>query len=765
MFARWMLPSLSQRFARYIATLFILLGIVLIVTSLRGVSAQYSPAPMVSIERPTQNMVVNPTFTISGWALDRNVPAGYRPGILSVEAYLGQSCSGTLLGYDDYFSARPDVPRHLGLPLAFTYVGYSFNLTTTARGWVTFSLCGLSSYTGQYVIRETRSVYIPQVLLHIDRPVENATVQPSFTLSGWTFDLGRGVGQGTGVSQVAAYQGVTCGGTLLGQINAFSARPDVPRVFGIDSSYTNVGYSLIITPSTNDFFTFTVCARSSVTDTFQAQQTRTVQISSVRSQVEPANNQKLPRVFTITGYALDRAALNGTGIGSIEVRESATCSGTRLATATYGLARPDIPTLFGLPSEQFINVGYQATVTFPVGTAGDRRLTVCFYAPSGALLHSEARTFQITPPVLIVDRPTDNQSVNRTMRISGWAIHPNAPAGMGPGIDLIRIFAGNFTTPPACENASSALRDLPLTVDRPDVVSFLGLAPQFLRSGFSANLLLPSAGSVQLIICAKSSVTGQFEVVHTLRVNAPAPRAHFDVPGANAVIASPFTFRGWAIYPGMGVGLGTGIEAVALELVDGVHLCSPGTMIVMRYGQPRPDVMAFFGVDESYVNSGWSGTITLPPGQHSMRVCLLTAGQWSASGVGVTVQVVARDVIEPSVTASATATATATVTSSATSTLLPTLMPSVTATGTPTVTAISTTVPMALPTAIPTNIPTLEPTAIPTDVPTLEPTAILTDIPTEAHTATPTATPTETPTGTPTDVPTELPPEAPPAGG
>jgi hypothetical protein len=116
---------------------------------------------------------------------------------------------------------------------------------------------------------------------------------------------------------------------------------------------------------------------------------------------------------------------------------------------------------------------------------------------------------------LAVENPIDGAIVPRNLPVSGWAFDVGATTG--PGVDLIRVFAGS-----TC--AGTVLGDALMGAIRPDVQAVHGLGPTFLGTGFVGTVRMPR-GPSQMTICARSTVTGTFGAQKTLTVTAKSRRA------------------------------------------------------------------------------------------------------------------------------------------------------------------------------------------------------------------------------------------------
>ena len=134
--------------------------------------------------------------------------------------------------------------------------------------------------------------------------------------------------------------------------------------------------------------------------------------------------------------------------------------------------------------------------------------------------HAEVRASLGAPPPtsylsLAVEAPVDGTIVPRNLPVSGWAFDAAAP--VGPGVDLVRVFAGT-----TC--AGTVLGDAMMGTIRPDVQAAHGLGSSFLATGFTGVVRVPR-GPQQITVCARGTVTGSFAAQRTLSITAKSRKA------------------------------------------------------------------------------------------------------------------------------------------------------------------------------------------------------------------------------------------------
>jgi glucose/arabinose dehydrogenase len=211
-----------------------------------------------------------------------------------------------------------------------------------------------------------RATGVSTPILQIDTPGNGSQVRQPFALAGWALDANSLNDPGISTIHVWAFSST---GTpyFLGVANLGAARPDVGAYFG--PQFNNAGYGLMVKGLPPGTYQIGLYGLVSATQTFAA-------IGAVTVSIEPAGmlHVDLPASFStvstpfvIGGWAIDPAAVTGTGVATIHVWAFKT-DGTAavfLGTASFG-NRPDIAAAFG---PQFANAGFGLIVNdLPVGT-------------------------------------------------------------------------------------------------------------------------------------------------------------------------------------------------------------------------------------------------------------------------------------------------------------------------------------------------------------------------------------------------------------
>jgi hypothetical protein len=229
--------------------------------------------PAMAVDTPFNNTTVTPSFTISGWAVDRAATSGTGVDVLHIWAFPQGSSSGMFLAVPAYGSARPDIGAALGSQ--FTNSGFSANVSLTP-GQYLLLVYSHSSVTGNFeqVIGHNITVQAPatQPYTHIDTPQLTDTRSRSqpFTISGWAIDLGSTSGTGITDIHIWAFQNGQPLGTFVCVGTYGQSRPDVGNAFG-NSRFDNSGYSCTVPADTfaaGTTWFFVVFGNSTVTGGF-----------------------------------------------------------------------------------------------------------------------------------------------------------------------------------------------------------------------------------------------------------------------------------------------------------------------------------------------------------------------------------------------------------------------------------------------------------------------------------------------------------------
>jgi glucose/arabinose dehydrogenase len=242
---------------------------------------------------------------------------------------------------------------------------------------------------------------------------------------------------------------------------------------------------------------------------------------------------------------------------------------------------------------------------------------------------------------MYIDAPTGGATVGQPLRLAGWAIDP--AAGTGTGVDAIHVWAypnPGSGAPPTFAGSGTANRS------RPDVAAAFG--SRFADSGFDVPVSGLAPGVYQLVVYARSTVTGTFNNARTVTVTVRGgARMAVDLPRAGTAVAQPFAVAGWAF--DSGAAAGSGIDAVHVWAYPNPGSGAPPVFLgAAATGLSRPDVGAAFGAQ--FASSGYGLTAAgLPPGLYQLVVYAhsLVSGAFDAvQSVNVTVEANARMAVD-----------------------------------------------------------------------------------------------------------------------
>jgi len=313
--------------------------------------------PSVYIDSPQAGSTLSGVVTVNGWAIDNTSAIG--TAISRVRVFV----DGASAGDAAYGSSRPDVcavfPTRSGCPnVGYTY---SWNTSGLSAGKHTLTVTA----TDSDVIPDSGSASVsvtigsPPPSVFIDTPSAGATVSGTLSISGWALDSTASAG--SSIANVKVFlDGVPLGNAAYGII-----RPDVCIVYPSRPGCPNVGFNYQLNTATLSRGTHTIMV--SATDSDSSPDTGSAVVSfTVAAPLPsvyidaPANGLTVSGVVAVSGWAIDNSSTVGTAIGSVKIQ----VDGVPVGTATYGLSRPDVCTVFpgriGCP-----NVGY----TFSLNTS------------------------------------------------------------------------------------------------------------------------------------------------------------------------------------------------------------------------------------------------------------------------------------------------------------------------------------------------------------------------------------------------------------
>ncbi|MHB1347083.1 MAG: glucosaminidase domain-containing protein, partial [Candidatus Humimicrobiaceae bacterium] len=388
---------------------------------------------LINIDTPKSNETINGKFKIEGWALETS--AQNSTGITAVDIYDGPANGQTnLISHATYGIPRPDVANSLGGRAGFIYSGFmaeieagrlsagAHNIYVYANnsllGWqyaiVKINIGGTGT-TSQSTTTTTQTVKVAgissantqnsgKVLINIDTPKANASINGPFTLSGWAIETSST--NSTGITAIHIYDGPANGEkNFLTAATYGIARADVAAYYG-RANFANSGFSAAINLSklANGYHTLYVYAYNpsqgwkwatvninvgSGGGTTQVAGVSTVNLvnssggtgssNSSKSTAStqsiniagsklilinidaPAGNSSIGGSFEISGWAADKNSSLGTGINMVHIYDGpANGAQNMIGVANYGIARPDVASALG--NSNVTNCGFKFNV-------------------------------------------------------------------------------------------------------------------------------------------------------------------------------------------------------------------------------------------------------------------------------------------------------------------------------------------------------------------------------------------------------------------
>ena len=354
------------------------------------------PESIMFIDRPTPEQTVLEPFAISGWAIDATSVADAGVDAMQVWAYPnpGSGAAPVFAGVASIGRARSDVGAFFGDQFAAS--GFELTVRDLPPGPYQFVVFAHHPTTGTFDDARTVSVTIgSSAAMSIDSPLGDATVFGSVRIAGWAIDRAASTGTAVGAVHVWAYPNPGSGQApiFLGAAAYGGARPDVGAVFG--SQFTNSAYDLTVGGLAPGTYQVRVFAYSTVSHTFSAAMDVSIRsvLGTAMAVDVPAAGATIHGPFTMSGWAIDRAATSNTGVDAVHVWAFPVSGATVpqfLGVAVYGGPRPDVAAIFGPP---FANSAY--TLSAPALAPGVYDLVV-FARSRVAGAFNDARVVRVT---------------------------------------------------------------------------------------------------------------------------------------------------------------------------------------------------------------------------------------------------------------------------------------------------------------------------------------------------------------------------------
>jgi len=469
--------------------------------------------PRMAIDTPTAGSINPQPFTLAGWAIDQAATTGSGVDAVHIWAFPAAGGAATMVGAANYGTARPDVAAVYGAH--FVNSGWNLSVRGLAPGSYTLQAHAHSALTGTF--NQVQSVAVSVLanpLMSIDTPFSGAEPIQPFTIGGWALDSAARNGTGVDAVHVWGYPSPGSGAApiFFGAATYGFPRSDIGAIFG--EQFRDSGYNLAVTGIPLGVYQINVFARSTVTGTFS--NVRTIQATLVSGALmaldSPAAGTTVLQPFDITGWAIDRSALTGTGVDALHVwaykDPGSSIPPVFVGVATYGLNRPDVAAQYG---ERFAASGYRLRVRGL--SAGQYQLAVYAHSTATGTFNNLATRFVTvqTGPRMSIDAPANGAHVSQPFNVGGWALDTTAVSGTG--MDAVHVWA--YPSPgsgaPAIFLGAASYGGV-----RPDVGAFFG--DEFTNSGYNLAVTGLAPGFYQINVFGHSTVTGTFNIVQSVLV-------------------------------------------------------------------------------------------------------------------------------------------------------------------------------------------------------------------------------------------------------
>jgi hypothetical protein len=214
-------------------------------------------------------------------------------------------------------------------------------------------------------------------------------------------------------------------------------------------------------------------------------------------------------------------------------------------------------------------------------------------------------------PLLAVDTPVTETSVDRGLYMAGWALDRGSPAD-STGVDAIHVWAF-----PRDGSAARFLGVAHYGYPRADVAAALGNS-RFTNVGYALYATFDQPGTYDVIVYAHSTVTQTFNAAKavTVHVTGSMPFMWIDVPVTGTSTGTQVYIAGWAL--DFASPSSTGVDAVHIWAYP-VGGGAPQWLGFGTLGQARPDVGAVFG-SARFNNAGFSAIVSMPHGDYDVVV-------------------------------------------------------------------------------------------------------------------------------------------------
>jgi YD repeat-containing protein len=568
----------------------------------KSVNITLASSIAMNVDVPTATRPPTQQIVIGGWAIDTAAASGTGVSRVEISAFSvpGDVPKGQWTA--TYGGSRPDIGTGYGA--RFQPSGFGAVINTLLEGTYRLDIKAFSTFGTATMTRSVNVTIASDARMAVDAPAATTPIwtNRAFHIGGWAADLNAAAAPGVSSVDIWALPTGQTGGApvFLGQAVYGAPRQDVATALE-RPDLVNVGFGLNPAGLPAGTYSLRMSLFSTISNTIKKEQfvNITVADSTLVTVDGPVEGRSGGQAFTVSGFAIDRAAPTGTGVSFVNVKAVRLSNGavTDLGNAAYGSAS-SAAAAYG---QQFAPSGFSLTSTSLA--AGTYRIEVrARSAITGTDLPVVCRTITITStPITQLDAPASMQTTGLRIILGGWAI--DTSAATTTGVDYVDAYAQ-----PSAGGAETYLGRANVG-DRPDIAAAYGA--QFRPSGFGLAATLPSIGTWVVKVKAHSTLSGNLDVKTVTIVAASNPRMAIETPVNNSLTGQPFTISGWGI--DLSTAAGTGADTVHVWATPAAG--GNAVMLGASYGIPRDNVAAAYG--EQFRNSGFSISASgLAPGTY-----------------------------------------------------------------------------------------------------------------------------------------------------
>jgi glucose/arabinose dehydrogenase len=199
----------------------------------------------------------------------------------------------------------------------------------------------------------------PPAFVHVENPPNGGRVRQPFTITGYALDPGA---PNAGINTIHVWAFSSTGqARFVGVATYGGSRPDVAALYG--PQFTPTGYTIPVKGLVPGDYLIGLYAWVNATQNFTAMGSLavTVEPSGVLTVDVPTMGSTVDRDFMIAGWAIDPAAVSGSGVATIHMWGFRADGGATVFLGVPNIVdRPDVAAAFGA---QFLHSGYGKIVS------------------------------------------------------------------------------------------------------------------------------------------------------------------------------------------------------------------------------------------------------------------------------------------------------------------------------------------------------------------------------------------------------------------